>query len=64
MGIYSDRQNVKRYTTDSRIWAKRQEFDYEEIYELVQAITCQYYLDQANGVENQGPVTKIKKLNP
>ena len=34
LGIYSDRQNVKRYANESRIWAKRQEYDYEDILKV------------------------------
>ncbi len=35
MGIYSDRVNVKRFTSDGRIWAKLQEYDYEDVMKLV-----------------------------
>lgn len=36
MGIYSDRQNVKRFINDSKFWAKLQEYDYEDVYKIAQ----------------------------
>lgn len=34
MGIFGDRPCVKRFTNEARIWAKRQEYDYEDILEV------------------------------
>ena len=34
MGIYSDRQNVKRFANEGKYWAKMQEYDYEDIYKV------------------------------
>jgi hypothetical protein len=32
MGIYSERANIKRFMNNSKVWAKFQEYDYEELY--------------------------------
>lgn len=34
MGIYSDRSNVKRFTNNARVWAKLQEYDYEDVFKV------------------------------
>ena len=34
MGIYSERPIVKRYMNNSKVWAKLQEYDYEDIYKV------------------------------
>lgn len=34
MGVYSERATVKRFMNNSRVWAKYQENDYEELYKL------------------------------
>jgi hypothetical protein len=45
MGIYSDRQCVKRFMNEGRIWAKRQEYDYEDILKVAESTVKQFYLD-------------------
>ena len=37
MGIYSDRGNIKRFMNNSKVWAKFQEYDYEDIYKVAQS---------------------------
>ncbi len=32
MGIYSERVNIKRFMNNSKVWAKFQEYDYEELH--------------------------------
>lgn len=34
---------------DSKIWAKLQDYDYEEIYKIASAIVSQYYFENATG---------------
>jgi hypothetical protein len=34
MGVYSERANVKRFMDKHRLWAKYQEFDYDEMYKI------------------------------
>ena len=31
MGIYSERGNIKRFMNNTKVWAKFQDFDYEEL---------------------------------
>lgn len=62
MGIYSDRGNIKRFMNNSKVWAKFQEYDYEDLYKVAQSTVNQFYLDHANG----GDLTqnsKRRKLN-
>lgn len=42
MGIYSERQNVKRFINNNRVWAKLQEYDYEDVMKVAQATVNQY----------------------
>ena len=31
MGIYSERANIKRFMNNNKVWAKFQDYDYEEL---------------------------------
>ena len=31
MGIYSERGNIKRFMNNTKVWAKFQDYDYEEL---------------------------------
>lgn len=71
MGIYSERQNVKRFINNGRVWAKLQEYDYEDVMKVAQATVNQYQLDMISGSsssfapsDNVGMnMTKKRKLN-
>lgn len=75
MGIYSDRPNVKRFINNGRVWAKLQEYDYEDVFKVATATVNQFYLDIISGGSNQsdknlpkdfldnGEATKKRKLN-
>ncbi len=46
MGVYSERANVKRYMNDGgKIWAKYQEYDYEDLYKLAHSTVNSWYID-------------------
>ena len=45
MGIYSDRDCVKRFRYDGRIWAKLQDYDYEDVQKLASTTVNQFYMD-------------------
>jgi len=49
MGIYSDRANVKRFAHNPRLWAKFQEYDYEDVFKVAQTTVNQFYLDMISG---------------
>ena len=34
MGVYSDRAVIKRHMNDARVWAKFQDYDYEDLYKV------------------------------
>ena len=34
MGILSSRESVKRFQYDSSLWAKRQEYDYDDVLKV------------------------------
>lgn len=36
MGIMSSRDNVKRFAYDERMWAKRQDYSYEDILKVAE----------------------------
>jgi hypothetical protein len=36
MGIMSSRENVKRFTYDQRVWARRQDYSYEDILKVAE----------------------------
>lgn len=45
MGIHSSRENVKRFQNDGIAWAKRQDYDYNDILRLSESVVGQYYED-------------------
>lgn len=66
MGINSDKQTVKEYRDDCRVWAKLQDYDYEDIYKLATATVSHFYFENAAGntkSENaEGDSKMYKKL--
>lgn len=70
MGIYSERANVKRFMNNGRVWAKLQEYDYEEVMKVAQAAVNQYHLDCITGLpskrqeETGENASKMRKMNP
>ena len=60
MGVYSERVHIKRFMNNGRIWAKFQEYDYEDLYKVAQSTVNQFYIEQMGG-DMQG--TKKRKLN-
>lgn len=61
MGVYSERANVKRYMNDGgKIWAKYQEYDYEDLYKLASSTVNQWYIDQLGG---GGSEVKKRRIN-
>jgi hypothetical protein len=38
MGIMSSRDNVKRFQQDSTVWARRQDYDYNDILKLSETV--------------------------
>jgi TolB-like protein len=45
MGIRSTRENVKRFEQDGVVWAKRQDYDYNDILKVCENVVGQYYED-------------------
>jgi hypothetical protein len=45
MGIQSSRENVKRFSNESSIWAKFQEYDYQDILGVCESAVQQYYVE-------------------
>jgi hypothetical protein len=43
MGIQSSRENVKRFQSDGGVWAKRQDYDYNDILKLSETVVQHYY---------------------
>ena len=69
MGIYSDRLNVKRFMNNGRVWAKLQEYDYEDVMKVAQSTVNQYHLEAITGVKQdpnivEGNASKMRRLNP
>ena len=58
MGIRSSRENVMRFSTDNSVWARRQDYDYQDILKLCESTVQQYYLDQLSSA-GQGPHKKL-----
>jgi hypothetical protein len=50
MGFYSDRGMIKRFMNNTKVWAKFQEYDYEDVYKVAQSVVNQFYLDFVSGV--------------
>jgi hypothetical protein len=73
MGIYSERANIKKFMNNTKVWAKFQEYDYEDVYKVAQSTVNQYYLESiigsgGNNKEKEeqvpsGNVSKKRKLN-
>lgn len=49
MGIQSTRESVKRFSQDSNLWGKRQEYDYDDVLKSATQTVQQYYLEQLSG---------------
>jgi hypothetical protein len=43
MGIRSTRENVKRFEQDGSVWARRQDYDYNDILKVCEAVVTHYY---------------------
>lgn len=69
MGIYSERGNIKRFMNNSKVWAKFQDYDYEELLKQATSVVNQFYIDQVSGTTSAptnhslGPEAKKRKLN-
>ena len=64
MGIYSERANIKRFMNNSKVWAKFQEFDYEELLKQATSVVSQFYIEHVHGMAApEGNQTKKRKLN-
>jgi cytochrome b involved in lipid metabolism len=68
MGIYSERVNIKRFMNNSKVWAKFQDFDYEELLKQATTVVNQFYIDQVHGMSapqslSNGPDAKKRKFN-
>ena len=50
MGIYSERNNVKRFSNNERIWGKLNEYDYEDLLKVAENVVKAYHFDAINGV--------------
>ena len=46
---------------DGRVWAKLQEYDYEDVYKVAHATVTQFYFENVNG--ESGTSSKMRKLN-
>lgn len=46
MGIMSERECVKRFQWTHQLWAKYQEYDYEELNNLVSELVGAFYVEQ------------------
>lgn len=62
MGVYSDRVNIKRFMNNGRFWAKHQEYDYENLYQVAEATVKDYYLDLLTGAAGETG-SKKRRLN-
>jgi len=45
MGIQSVRENVKRFSTDHKVWARRQDYAYEDILKVAESTVGQFYCE-------------------
>ena len=34
MGIYSEKGSIKRFMNNTKVWAKFQDYDYEDLYKV------------------------------
>ena len=46
MGIMSSRDCVKRFQNDGTLWARRQEYDYNDVLKVATASVHQFYCEQ------------------
>ena len=60
MGIVSSRENVKRFQTDGTVWARRQEYSYDEVLKLCEVVVAAFYMDNLPMV-GAPPVISAKK---
>ena len=68
MGIYSERGNIKRFMNNSKVWAKFQDYDYEELLKQATSVVNKFYIDQVSGISSTpnhslGPEAKKRRLN-
>ena len=45
MGVQSSRESVKRFSQDNNLWARRQEYDYEEVLGVATETVQNFYLE-------------------
>jgi len=45
MGIQSSRESVKRFSQDNTLWARRQEYDYEQVLKVATETVQNFYLE-------------------
>ena len=62
MGIQSSRENVKRYQNDSSVWAKRQEYSYEDVLKLTTLTVQEFYCEQLINLGITSMPTSKKRL--
>lgn len=58
MGIHSSRENVKRFQNDGAVWAKKQDYDYNDILKLCETAVKQYYEDILPAAANASMMSK------
>ena len=60
MGINSARDNVKRFQNDNRVWARRQEYCYDDISKMAGSVVTSYYLELLSGASVPNKTKKIE----
>ena len=63
MGIQSSRENVRRFQNDGTVWAKRQEYSYEDVLKATTLTVQEFYCEQLAGVGPATTGTKKRLLN-
>jgi hypothetical protein len=58
MGIHSSRECVKRFQSDGSVWARRQDYDYNDVLKMCEAVVQAYYEDVLPSAANAVQASK------
>ena len=52
MGIRSTRESVKRFEMNANVWAKRQDYSYDDIFKVCEMTVHQFYMENLPQISN------------
>ena len=58
MGIMSDRDCVKRFKTDNRVFGVYKEFDYGDMFKVVKTSVQEFYFEETGQILDKGKKTR------